>query len=83
MNAHDEKQEERRILANLRRGIELTELALASRLATLQHPNVAFFNVAFPDSPQKTCALPGAQQSTPPERRTGAVDNQLDRVSFG
>jgi hypothetical protein len=28
MNAHDEKQEERRMLANLRRGIELTELAL-------------------------------------------------------
>jgi hypothetical protein len=50
------------MLANLRRGIELTELALALRLATLQHPNVVLFNVAFRDSPQKTFALLGAQQ---------------------
>lgn len=47
--------------ANLHRGIELTELALALRLATLQHPNVAFFNGAFRDSPQKTFSLLGAQ----------------------
>lgn len=36
MNAHDEE----RMAANLRRGIELTKLALALRLATMrqQHP---------------------------------------------
>lgn len=62
MNTHDEKQEERRMPANLCRGIELMELALALRLDRLQHPNVAFFNVAFRDSPQKTFALLGTQQ---------------------
>lgn len=62
MNAHDEKREERRIPANLRRGIEPTELALALHLVTFQHPNVAFFNVGFLDSPQKTCALLEVQQ---------------------
>jgi hypothetical protein len=41
VNAHDEKQEERRMAANLCRGIELTELALALRLATLQQQNPA------------------------------------------
>lgn len=60
MNAH-EKQEERQMPAHLHRGIELTESAPALRLATLQHPNVAFFNGAFRDSPQKTVALLRAQ----------------------
>jgi NADH-quinone oxidoreductase subunit I len=32
------------------------------RRLEFQHPNVAFFNVAFLDSPQKTFALPRAQQ---------------------
>lgn len=58
VNAHDEKQEERRMPANLRRGIELMELAQALRLATLQHPNVVFFNVAFRDRQQSTLTLP-------------------------
>jgi len=62
VNAHDEKPEERRIPANLRRGIELTELALALHLVTFQHPSVAFFNVGFLDRAQKTCALLEVQQ---------------------
>jgi hypothetical protein len=41
VNAHDGTQEERRMAVNLRRGIELTELALALRLATLQQQNPA------------------------------------------
>lgn len=41
MNPHDDKQEERRIAANLQRGIELTELALALRLAVLRQQNSA------------------------------------------
>lgn len=39
MSGHDEKQEERRMAANLFRGIELTKLALALRLATMRQQN--------------------------------------------
>jgi hypothetical protein len=62
VNAHNEKQEERRMPANLRRDIELTELVLGVRLATQQHWNVVLFNVAFRNRPQKTLALLGGQQ---------------------
>jgi hypothetical protein len=58
VNPHDEKQEERRMPANLCRDSELMDLALAVRLVTLPHLNVAFFNVAFRDSPKKAFALP-------------------------
>jgi hypothetical protein len=57
VNAQDEKQEEKRMLATLRRGVELMEMTLAGHLTTLQHPNVTLFNVAFRDSPQKTFTL--------------------------
>ncbi len=62
MNAQDKKQDERRMQANLRRGIEPTEFGANLTFRTLQRPNTAFFDVAFGDSPQKTFALPGAQQ---------------------
>lgn len=41
MSLQDEKQEENRIAANLRRGIELTEVALALRLAAMRQENPA------------------------------------------
>ena len=41
MNTQDEKKEEERMVANLRRGIELTELALAVRLAAMRQDNPA------------------------------------------
>lgn len=41
MNTQDEKKEEERMVANLRRGIELTELALALRLAAMRQDNPA------------------------------------------
>ena len=41
MSTQDEKQEEKRIAANLRRGIELTEVALALRLAAMRQENPA------------------------------------------
>ena len=41
MNAHDETQEEERMAGNLLRGIELTKLALALRLATMRQQNPA------------------------------------------
>lgn len=41
MRPHDDKAEQERMAANLRRGIELTELALALRLATMRQRNPA------------------------------------------
>jgi len=41
VSTQDEKQEEKRIAANLRRGIELTEVALALRLAAMRQENPA------------------------------------------
>jgi len=41
VSLQDEKQEENRIAANLRRGIELTEVALALRLAAMRQENPA------------------------------------------
>lgn len=41
MHPRDDKAEQDRMAANLRRGIELTELALVLRLATMRQQNPA------------------------------------------
>ncbi len=41
MRFQDDKREQERMAANLRRGIELTELALALRLAAMRQHNPA------------------------------------------
>ena len=41
MRSQDDQSERERMSANLRRGLELTELALALRLAALQQQNPA------------------------------------------
>lgn len=41
MRSQDDQREQERMSANLRRGLELTELALALRLAALRQQNPA------------------------------------------